>query len=77
LEVTPVKRLGNPLSTFSHAADRGTAVAYFLGAVVPLVALGIVTERYVLAPIVEPSAPSGPSEPAGSSHCSDRSPSCR
>ena len=50
-----MKRRGNPLSMFSHAADRGTAAAYFLGAVVPLVALGIVTERYVLAPIVEPS----------------------
>jgi diguanylate cyclase (GGDEF)-like protein len=49
-----VERLGNPLSTFSHAADRGAAVAYFLGAVVPLVVLGIVTERYVLAPIAEP-----------------------
>jgi GGDEF domain-containing protein len=29
LEVTRVKRLGNPLSMFSHAADRGTAAAYY------------------------------------------------
>ena len=42
------------LSIFSHAAYRGTAVAYLLGAVVPLVALGIITERYVLGPITTP-----------------------
>jgi diguanylate cyclase (GGDEF)-like protein len=38
------------LSIFAHAADRGTNVAYFLGAVVPLFVLGIVIERYILAP---------------------------
>jgi len=43
-------RLKNPLSIFAHDADRGANVAYFLGAVVPLVALGVVIERYVLAP---------------------------
>jgi predicted signal transduction protein with EAL and GGDEF domain len=40
----------NSFSIFAHAADHGTNVAYFLGAVVPLFALGIVIERYVLAP---------------------------
>jgi diguanylate cyclase (GGDEF)-like protein len=40
---------------FSDTADRGTAVAYFLGAVVPLVGLGVVLERYVLAPIAAPN----------------------
>lgn len=40
----------NSLSLFAHPADRGTNVAYFLGAVVPLFVLGIVIERYVLAP---------------------------
>ena len=42
--------LRNTLSLFGHTADRGTNVAYFLGAVVPLFVLGIVIERYVLAP---------------------------
>ena len=40
----------NSLSLFAHAADRGTNVAYFLGAVVPLFVLGIVIERHILAP---------------------------
>jgi diguanylate cyclase (GGDEF)-like protein len=40
----------NSLSIFAHTADRGTNVSYFLGAVVPLFVLGIVIERYVLAP---------------------------
>jgi diguanylate cyclase (GGDEF)-like protein len=39
------------LSLFSHTTDRGTAVAYFLGAVVPLIVLGVVTERFVLSPV--------------------------
>ena len=39
------------LSLFSHPADRGTFVAYFLGAIVPLVVLGVVVDRYVLGPI--------------------------
>ncbi len=34
------------LSLFSYTAERGTSVAYFLGAVVPLVALAIGVERY-------------------------------
>jgi diguanylate cyclase (GGDEF)-like protein len=38
-------------SIFSQAADHGTNLAYFLGAVVPLFVLGIVMERYVLAPL--------------------------
>ena len=42
--------LDHKLSLFSHSTDRGTAVAYFLGAVVPLVVLGAVTERFVLGP---------------------------
>lgn len=41
----------NPLSIFSHAADHGTNLAYLLGAIVPLFFLGIVIERYVLAPL--------------------------
>jgi len=40
----------NPLSLFAHSAERGTSVAYFLGAIVPLSVLGIVIERYILAP---------------------------
>jgi diguanylate cyclase (GGDEF)-like protein len=43
-------RKQNRLSIFAHAADRGTNVAYFLGAVVPLFVLGIVIERFVLSP---------------------------
>jgi diguanylate cyclase (GGDEF)-like protein len=39
------------LSLFAHSADRGTYIAYFLGAIVPLVVLGVVIERFVLAPI--------------------------
>ena len=31
--------------------DRGSYVAYFLGGVVPLIALGVVVERYVLSPV--------------------------
>jgi diguanylate cyclase (GGDEF)-like protein len=41
----------NRFSVFSHSPDRGTFVAYFLGGVVPLMALGVVVERYVLSPI--------------------------
>jgi hypothetical protein len=41
----------NSFSIFALAADHGTNVAYFLGAVVPLFALGIVIERYFLAPL--------------------------
>jgi len=40
------------ISLFSHPADRATYVAYFLGAVVPLFALGVVIERYVLSPFL-------------------------
>jgi diguanylate cyclase (GGDEF)-like protein len=49
-----MERLDHRLSIFSHTADRGTAVAYLLGAVVPLVCLGIVLERYVLTPLMAP-----------------------
>lgn len=38
------------MSLFSHPVDRGSFVAYFLGAVVPLVALGVVMDRFVLVP---------------------------
>ncbi len=37
-------------SIFSHTLDHGTNLTYFLGAIVPLVVLGVVVERYVLAP---------------------------
>jgi len=50
-----MQRLEQRLSIFSHTTARGTAVAYFLGAVVPLVFLGIVLERYMLSPLVTPS----------------------
>ncbi len=40
----------HPLSIFAHPAERGTDLAYLLGAVVPLVALGVAIERYALAP---------------------------
>ncbi len=38
------------ISIFSHQSGRGPYLAYFLGAVVPLFALGVVIERYVLSP---------------------------
>jgi diguanylate cyclase (GGDEF)-like protein len=38
-------------SIFGQALDRATFIIYFLGAVVPLIALGILADRYVLAPI--------------------------
>ena len=44
-------RSKHSLSVFAYPAERGTFVAYFLGAVVPLVVLGVVAERFVLAPI--------------------------
>jgi diguanylate cyclase (GGDEF)-like protein len=45
---------GSKYSIFSHRQDRGTFISYLLGGIVPLVALGIVVERYVLSPIVGP-----------------------
>ena len=42
------------LSIFSHQLNRGAFVAYFLGAVVPLVTLGVVIDRYILAPFDAP-----------------------
>ena len=42
-------------SIFSHRQDRGTFVSYLLGGIVPLIALGIVVERYILSPIVGPN----------------------
>ncbi len=44
--------LRNKYSIFFHPQDRGTFVSYFLGAIVPLIALGIVVERFLLSPIV-------------------------
>ena len=47
--------MGSPqskYSIFSHRQDRGTFISYLLGGIVPLIALGIVVERYVLSPIV-------------------------
>jgi len=58
-----MQRLEHRLSIFSHTADRGTAVAYLLGAVVPLVCLGIVLERYVLTPLMAPADRSSLLEP--------------
>jgi len=51
------------LSIFSHSADHGTSLAYLLGAVVPLFALGVVIERYVLVtlqPGLDTQQPLGP-----------------
>ena len=45
--------MGNHLhkySVFAHP-DRGSFVAYFLGGVVPLLALGVLIERYVLSAV--------------------------
>jgi diguanylate cyclase (GGDEF)-like protein len=41
-------------ATLSHPLERGSFLAYFLGGVVPLMALGIVIERYVLRPLAAP-----------------------
>jgi hypothetical protein len=49
-----MKGVRSKYSIFFHSPDRGTFVSYFLGAVVPLIALGIVAERYLLSPIVGP-----------------------
>lgn len=46
-------------SLLSQTPDRGTYVAYFLGAVVPLVTLGIVLERYVFRTASDPMADYG------------------
>ena len=35
-------------SIFSHRLDRVAFIAYFLGAIVPLIALGVVVERFAL-----------------------------
>ena len=42
-------------SIFSQRLDRTTFTAYFLGAVVPLLALGFVVDRYVIPTIPEKS----------------------
>ena len=47
--------LSSKYSIFSHRQDRGTFVSYLLGGIVPLMALGIVVERYVLSPIGGPN----------------------
>jgi len=39
------------LSIFAHPPANATFVAYFLGAVVPLLGLGIVLDRFILAPL--------------------------
>ena len=41
---------------FPHALDQGAFVAYFLGGIVPLAALGVVVDRYALSPAAVPSA---------------------
>lgn len=43
----------NRYSMFSHSLDRIASTAYFLGAIVPLIALAFVVERYVLPNIDE------------------------
>ena len=48
------------LRTFSRALGPGAFVAYFLGAVVPLVALGFVTDRYIPDPFAPPASGSSP-----------------
>jgi hypothetical protein len=53
-ERSPMRDRWSRYSIFFHSQDRGTFVAYFLGAVVPLIALGIVAERFVLSPIAGP-----------------------
>ena len=47
-----MESLRSKYSIFFRSPDRGTFVSYFLGAVVPLLALGIVAERYVFSPMV-------------------------
>jgi hypothetical protein len=49
-----MKGVRSKYSIFFHSPDRGTFVSYFLGAVVPLMALGIVAERYLIFPMVGP-----------------------
>ncbi len=41
------------IKAFPSALDQGAFVAYFLGGVVPLAALGVVVERYLLSPEIE------------------------
>ena len=41
-------------SMFPDRLDRGSFVSYFLGGVVPLMALGLVVERYALSPLAAP-----------------------
>ena len=42
------------LSIFAHPPANATFAAYFLGAVLPLLGLGIVLDRYVFAPLGVP-----------------------
>ena len=41
------------IASSPHPLDRGAFVAYLLGGVVPLAALGVVVERYVLSPTID------------------------
>lgn len=50
-----MRRRAHQLSIFSQSLDRAAFVAYFLGAVVPFLALAFVLDAYVL-----PAMPSGP-----------------
>ncbi len=43
------------ISGFPRTLDRGAFVAYFLGSVAPLAALGVVVERYALSPAALPA----------------------
>jgi diguanylate cyclase (GGDEF)-like protein len=49
-----MKGLRSAYSIFFHPQDRGVFVSYFLGAVVPLIALGFVVEQNMLSPIAPP-----------------------
>jgi diguanylate cyclase (GGDEF)-like protein len=46
----------HPLSLFAYSPRRAAFVAYFLGAVVPLVVLGVVVERHLLTRLSSPAA---------------------
>ncbi len=47
---------GNRFSLFAQPLDRAALVAYFLGAVIPLGALGFVTQKYLEVARLQPGA---------------------
>ena len=50
-----MKRSKWKISIFPQRLDRGSFVAYFLGGLVPLAALGVVVDRYALSPVYAPT----------------------